>query len=326
VAGASFYDQIAANRRNSFLMAAFVVVLLALLGATIGYAVLGTPQGALLVLAFAVVLGAGSGAFTYFAGDSLVLAVSQAREVDEAQAPKLMNVIRELAIAANVPMPKVYVIDDTAPNAFATGRDPAHASVAITTGLLEKLDREELQGVIGHELSHVRNFDIRFSLIVAVMVGVIAVLADFFLRFTFWGGARSRGSDRDGGGNAAQAIIFIVAILLAILAPLISRFIQLAVSRQREYLADSSSVELTRNPYGLERALAKIAGDREVLEVANRGTQHLYFTNPIKKFEERSSGLMSTHPPILDRINRLRQLTGEAPLDAAESAQLTGLD
>ena len=326
MAGASFYDQIAANRRNSFLMAAFVVVLLALLGATIGYAVLGSPQGALLVLAFAVLLGAGSGAFTYFAGDSLVLAVSQAREVDEAQAPKLMNVIRELAIAANVPMPKVYVIDDTAPNAFATGRDPAHASVAITTGLLEKLDREELQGVIGHELSHVRNFDIRFSLIVAVMVGVIAVLADFFLRFTFWGGARSRGSDRDGGGNAAQAIIFIVAILLAILAPLISRFIQLAVSRQREYLADSSSVELTRNPYGLERALAKIAGDREVLEVANRGTQHLYFTNPIKKFEERSSGLMSTHPPILDRINRLRQLTGEGPLDTAESALLTGLD
>ena len=326
MAGASFYDQIAANRRNSFLMAAFVVVLLALLGATIGYAVLGSPQGALLVLAFAVLLGAGSGAFTYFAGDSLVLAVSQAREVDEAQAPKLMNVIRELAIAANVPMPKVYVIDDTAPNAFATGRDPAHASVAITTGLLEKLDREELQGVIGHELSHVRNFDIRFSLIVAVMVGVIAVLADFFLRFTFWGGARSRGSDRDGGGNAAQAIIFIVAIALAILAPLISRFIQLAVSRQREYLADASSVELTRNPYGLERALAKIAEDPEVLEVANRGTQHLYFTNPIKKFEQRSSGLMSTHPPILDRINRLRQLTGEAPLDAAESAQLTGLD
>ena len=326
MAGESFYDQIAANRRNSFLLAAFVVVLLALLGATIGYALSGSPEGALAVTAGAVLLGAGSGAFTYFAGDSLVLAVSQAREVDAAQAPKLMNVVQELAIAANVPMPKVYVIDDTAPNAFATGRDPAHASVAITTGLLEKLDREELQGVIGHELSHVRNFDIRFSLIVAVMVGVIAVLADFFLRFTFWGGARSRGSDRQGGGNAAQAIIMIVAIILAILAPLISRFIQLAVSRQREYLADASSVELTRNPYGLERALAKIAADQEVLEVANRGTQHLYFTNPIKKFEDRSSGLMSTHPPILDRINRLRQLTGEAPLGAAEAASLTGLD
>ena len=219
-------------------------------------------------------------------------------------------------------MPAVYIIDDTAPNAFATGRDPQHASVAITTGLLEKLDREELQGVIGHELSHVRNFDIRFSLIVGVMVGAIAILADFFLRFTFWGGVSGRRRvDRDSGGNGAQAVIFVIAIVLAILAPIISRFIQLAVSRQREYLADASSVELTRNPYGLERALAKIAADQEVLEVANRGTQHMYFTNPIKKFEARSSGLMDTHPPILDRINRLRQLTGDPPLAAADAAR-----
>jgi heat shock protein HtpX len=325
VAGTSFYEQISANKRNSFLMAAFVVALLALLGFTIGYAVSGSVEGAVAVTGFATLLGGASGAFTYFAGDSLVLAVSRARQVDETQAPKLMNVVRELAIAANIPMPKVYVIDDTAPNAFATGRDPQHASVAITTGLLEKLDREELQGVIGHELSHVRNLDIRFSLIVAVMVGVIAILADFFLRFTFWGGG-GRSRDRDGGGGGAQAIIFVVAIVLAILAPLISRFIQLAVSRQREYLADASSVELTRNPYGLERALAKISSDQEVLEVANRGTQHLYFTNPIKKFEERSSNLMSTHPAIIDRINRLRQLTGERPLGAADMAQLTGLE
>src|SRR4051794_6274910 len=217
-------------------MAAFVVVLLALLGGTIGYALSGSPQGALAVTAFAALLGAGSGAFTYFAGDSLLLAVSQAREVDEAQAPQLMNVVGELAIAANVPMPKVYLIDDTAPNAFATGRDPAHASVAITSGLLEKLDREELQGVIGHELSHVRNFDIRFSLIVGVMVGAIAILADFFLRFTFWGGMGRRSNrDSGSGGNGIAAIIMIVAIVLAILAPIISRFIQLAVSRQREY-------------------------------------------------------------------------------------------
>jgi heat shock protein HtpX len=327
VAERSFYEQISANRRNSLLMAAFVVVLLALLGFTIGYAVTGGVEGAVGVTLLAAGLGGASGAFTYFAGDSLVLTVSQAREVDETKAPKLMNVVRELSIAANVPMPKVFVIDDTAPNAFATGRDPAHASVAITTGLLEKLDREELQGVIGHELSHVRNLDIRFALIVAVMVGVIAVLADFFVRFTFWGGARSRGSGRDsGGGGAAQAVILIVAIVLALLAPLISRFIQLAVSRQREYLADASSVELTRNPYGLERALAKISSDKEVLEVANRGTQHMYFTNPFKKFEQRSSGLMSTHPAIIDRINRLRQLTGEAPLGSAELAQLAGLE
>ena len=158
------------------------------------------------------------------------------------------------------------------------------------------------------------------------MVGAIAILADFFLRFTFWGGVSGRRSRDSSGGGGAQAIIFVIAIALAVLAPLISRFIQLAVSRQREYLADASSVELTRNPYGLERALAKIGGDQEVLEVANRGTQHLYFTNPIKKFEARSSSLMSTHPPILDRINRLRELTGEAPLAAAESASLSGLE
>ncbi len=324
MAGTSFYEQIAANRRNSFLMAAFVVALLALLGFTIGFAVFGSPEGGIGTTLFAVLLGAGSGAFTYFAGNSLVLTVSGAREVDQTQAPQLLNVVREIAIAANVPMPRVHVIDDTAPNAFATGRDPKHASIAVTTGLLEKLDREELQGVIGHELSHVRNLDIRFSLVVAVMVGAIAILADFFLRFTFWGGGRSR--DRDGGGGGAQAIVFVAAIVLAILAPLISRFIQLAVSRQREYLADASAIELTRNPYGLERALAKISGDGEVLEVANRGTQHLYFTNPIKKFEERSSNLMSTHPAIIDRINRLRQLTGDPPLGVADEAQLAGLE
>ena len=231
-----------------------------------------------------------------------------------------------MAVAANVPMPAVYIIDDTAPNAFATGRDPAHASIAITTGLLEKLDREELQGVIGHELSHVRNFDIRFSLVVGVMVGAIAILADFFLRFTFWGGWPAVDRTATAAATASRRSSSIVAIVLAILAPIISRFIQLAVSRQREYLADASSVELTRNPYGLERALAKIGADQEVLEVANRGTQHMYFTNPIKKFEARSSGLMDTHPPILDRINRLRQLTGEPPLDAADAAGLAGLD
>jgi heat shock protein HtpX len=325
VAGKTFYDQIAANRRNSFLLAGAVVILLGLLGFTAGWALFGDPTGGVALLIGAVLLGTLAGVGTYVAGDSLVLSVSGAHEVTEQQAPQLHNVVREMAIAANVPMPRVYVIDDTAPNAFATGRDPAHASVAITTGLLEKLDREELQGVLGHELSHVRNLDIRFSLVVGVMVGAIAILADFFLRFTFWGGAGRR-RDSGGGGGGAQAVVMVVAIALAILAPIISRFIQLAVSRQREYLADATAIELTRNPYGLERALAKISGDQEVLEVANRGTQHMYFTNPIKKFEERSSGLMSTHPPILDRINRLRELSGQPPLGSADSSALAGLE
>jgi heat shock protein HtpX len=324
VATTTFFAQAAANRRNSFLLAAFVVAVLGLLGFTVGFAIVGDPAGGLAATGAAVLFGGLSAVGTYFAGDKLVLAASGAKPVDAQTAPQLMNVVQEMAIAANVPMPAVYVIDDTAPNAFATGRDPKHASMAITTGLLEKLDREELQGVIGHELSHVRNFDIRFSLIVGVMVGAIAILADFFLRFTFWGGGR-RGRDRDGGGGA-QAIIFFIAIALAILAPIIARFIQLAVSRQREYLADASAVEITRNPYGLERALAKISGDTDVLEVANRGTQHMYFTNPIKKFEERSSNLFSTHPAIVDRINRLRELTGEGPLSAPEAATLAGLE
>jgi heat shock protein HtpX len=320
----TFYSQISANRRNSLAMAGFVIFVFGLLGFAIGYAIVGNTAGAVGVTALALAAGGLSGVATYYSGDKLVLTVSGARPVDATTAPQLMNVVQEMAIAANVPMPAVYLIDDTAPNAFATGRDPAHASVAITTGLLEKLDREELQGVIAHELSHVRNFDIRFALVVGVMVGAIAILADFFLRFTFWGGGR-RSSNREGGGGA-QAIILAIAIFLAILAPIISRFIQLAVSRQREYLADASGVELTRNPYGLERALAKIGTDQEVLEVANRGTQHMYFTNPIKKFEARSSGLMDTHPPILDRINRLRQLTGDPPLDSEQAASLVGLD
>ena len=322
----TFYNQIGANKRNSLLLALFVMFLFGVLGFAIGYAIAGSVPGALGVAGVALLFGGLAAVGSYFGGDSLVLSVSGAKEVDETSAPQLLNVVREMAIAANIPMPKVYVIDDTAPNAFATGRDPKHASVAITTGLLEKLDREELQGVMGHELSHVRNFDIRFATIVGVLVGSIALMADFFLRFTFWGGGRRSNNRDSGGGGGLQAIMFVVAIVLSILAPIAARLVQLAVNRQREYLADASSIQLTRNPYGLERALAKISADTEVLEVANRATQHMYFTNPIKKFEERSSGLFSTHPATLDRINRLRELTGDQPLDGAEAAQLAGLD
>ena len=317
----------AANRRNSVLLVLAVTAVLAALGFAIGYGTSGAVAGGLAVTGGAVALASVMSLGSYFAGDKLVLATSGAKEVSQQSAPQLLNVVRELSLAAGTPMPQVYIIDDTAPNAFATGRDPKHASVAITTGLLQKLDREELQGVIGHELSHVRNLDIRFTLLVAVLVGSIALLADFFLRFTFWGGGRRGGGgrDRDGAGGLA-AIIFVVAIVLAILAPIFARFVQLAVSRQREYLADASSVELTRNPRGLERALVKIAADKEVLEVANRATQHLYFTNPIKKFEERSSSMFSTHPAIVDRVNRLRQLTGEPALTAEDVRALAGLD
>jgi heat shock protein HtpX len=323
---ASFYSQAAANRRNSFLLVVVIVALLALLGFTIGYGTTGVPEGGVGWLAIFGIFAIVSSLFGYFSGDRVVLAASKARPATEAEAPRLLNVVRELTLSAGIPMPSVYLIDDTALNAFATGRDPGHASIAATTGLVARLDREELQGVIGHELSHVRNLDIRYAMLVGVLVGTIALVADVFLRMTFWGGFGRRSSSSDRGGGGLQALIFMVAIVLAILAPIFGRLVQLAVSRQREYLADASSVELTRNPIGLERALAVLADDHEVLEVANRATQHLYFRNPIHKFEARSKGLFSTHPPILDRINRLRQLTGDPPLDTADSAGLVGLD
>ena len=270
---------------------------------------------------FAVLLSAGS----YYSGDALVLKASGARELAAADAPQLLNIVEELRIASDLPMPRVYLIDDSAPNAFATGRDPEHASIAVTSGLIDRLNREELQGVIAHELSHVRNLDIRFALLIGVLVGGIALLADMLLRYTFFFGGRGRRNDR-GGGGAAQVIVLVLALVLAIVAPIAARAVQFAVSRQREYLADASAVELTRNPQGLEVALAKIATDTEVLEVANRSTQHMYIINPIKKFEDRSRGLFSTHPPIVDRVNRLRGLRGAAALDESTSSLLAALD
>ena len=322
----TFHSQQAANRRQTWLLMLSVAVILGALGFAIGYSQTGDALGGLWVTAGAVVFAAVLSVGSYYGGDALVLAASSARAVDATTHPQLLNVVQELALAANIPMPKVYVIPDTALNAFATGRDPAHASIAVTEGLLAQLTREQLQGVIGHELGHVRNLDTRYLLLVGVLVGGIALLADMFLRYTFWhGGGRSRSRDGGGGGGGAQAIIAVIAVLLAILAPIAARLVQLSVSRQREYLADATSVEFTRNPTGLEEALAKIAGDHEVLEVANRSTQHLYIVNPIKKFEERAAGLFATHPPIVERIGRLRQLRGAGPLGPEESRALSGL-
>jgi heat shock protein HtpX len=311
VAPSTFYREIARNRRNSWILVFVVALVLAVLGAAIGYASGFGWGGVVIALVVASVMSVGS----YFAGDQLVLLSSGAKEIPVANPPdeyqRLVNVVTEMTIAGGLPMPKVYVIDDSAPNAFATGRDPKHASVAVTTGLLKKMDREQLQGVIGHEMSHVGNYDIRFTLLVGVLVGSIALLADWFLRFTFWGGGRRGGGDRDRGGGGLALILFAVAILLAIVAPIIGRMVQLAVSRRRESLADVSAVELTRNPLGLARALRTIAEDPEVLEVANRATQHLYIVNPIKSFEARSKSMWDTHPPISERVAVLRSLAGQ---------------
>jgi heat shock protein HtpX len=271
----------------------------------IGYAWLGDPIRALFGLVLAFVVGTVSGLATYYGGDRIVLAASRAKEITHDDAPVLFNVVEEMAIAGGVPMPKVYVIEDSAPNAFATGRDPEHASVAVTSGLLEKLNRDELQGVIAHEMSHVGNYDIRYAMLVGILVGTTVLISDFFLRGLWFGGGRGRQQE---GGSLIQLIMIVVAIVLAVLAPLFARLLQLSISRQREYLADATAIQLTRNPKGLADALQKISGDREVLEVANRATAHLYIVNPIKKFEKRAKGLFSTHPPIEERIQILRSL------------------
>jgi heat shock protein HtpX len=298
----TFRERIAVNRRNSLLLIAAFLAFVAVFGYVIGYAWIGDPRGAIFGLVLAFVVGTISGFATYYGGDRMVLAASRAREITHDDAPVLFNVVEEMAIAAGLPMPKVYIIDDSAPNAFATGRDPEHAAVAVTSGLLEKLDRDELQGVIAHEMSHVGNFDIRYAMLVGVLVGTTVLISDFFLRGLWFGGGRGR------GGGLPQIIMLVVAIALAILAPLFARLLQLSISRQREYLADATAVQLTRNPKGLADALQKISGDREVLEAANRATAHLYIVNPIKKFEKRSRGLFSTHPPIEERIRILRQM------------------
>ncbi len=307
----TFRDRIAVNRRNSVLLILVFLAFVAVFGYAIGYAWIGDPVGALFGLALAFVAGTISGLVTYYGGDRMVLAASRAREITHDDAPVLFNVVEEMAIAGGLPIPKVYIIEDSAPNAFATGRDPQHASVAVTSGLLEKLDRDELQGVIAHEMSHVGNLDIRYAMLVGVLVGTTVLISDFFLRGLWIGGGR--GSRREGGGQA-QIIMIVVAIVLAILAPVFARLLQLSISRQREYLADATAVQLTRNPKGLADALQKIAGDREVLEVANRATAHLYIANPIKKFEKRAKGLFSTHPPMQERIQILRSMeTGGIP-------------
>lgn len=304
----TFRDRISANKRNSLLLIAVFIAFVAVFGYVIGFAWIGDPAGALFGLVLAFVVGTISGLVTYYGGARMVLGASRAREVTHEEAPVLYNVVEEMTIASGLPMPKVYIIDDSAPNAFATGRDPEHASVAVTAGLLEKLDRDELQGVMAHEMSHVGNFDIRYAMLVGVLVGTTVLISDFFLRSLWFGGGRRMGGNRGGGGGQIQLIMMLVGILLAVVAPIFARLLQLSISRQREYLADATAVKLTRNPKGLADALEKISGDKEVLEAANRATAHLYIANPIKKFEKRAKGIFSTHPPIEERVQILRSL------------------
>jgi len=300
------YEQIARNKRSSWALMILMVIILAGIGYVVGRVWLRSSVGAFGFLGIFGIVTIIWSLVGYYSGDKMVLAVSGARQITHDDNPVLWDVVDEMRVAAGLPMPAVYIIEDGAPNAFATGRDPQHASVAVTRGLLDRLNREELQGVLAHEMSHVRNYDIRFATLIGILVGVIALVSDFFLRSTFFFGSGRRSSNSNDSGSA---IFFVLAIVLAILAPIAAYLVQFAISRRREYLADASGVELTRNPMGLAGALEKIAADPDSLKTANRATAHLYIANPLRgKKDKERAGLFDTHPPIQKRIAILRAM------------------
>jgi len=292
------------NVRMSALLFLLLFAVFFLLGTAIGgaYGDAGTGLGLSFVL-YAIL-----GTTAYFSGSSIVLSIHGAQEAGTEEHRQLRNVVEEMAIAAGVPPPKVYVIPTAGMNAFAAGRRPEEACVAVTTGLLDRLNREELQGVIAHELAHVKSRDTLYNVCAAVLVGAVALLSDLFLRGTLWG-RRGRTSEGRGGGGG-NAAFFVLALLLAILAPLAARILQMSISREREYHADAAAAGFTRNPLGLASALAKISTGGARVPGENRGTQHLFIVNPLKVFDADSSALMSTHPPTEERIQRLRAMGG----------------
>ncbi|OGG03744.1 hypothetical protein A2Z33_04600 [Candidatus Gottesmanbacteria bacterium RBG_16_52_11] len=294
-------SQIRANIARTYILmtafTAFIVLAAYVMGNALGYG------NSWLFLAVVISVAASFG--SYYFGDRIVLAMSGARPADRKRDFDFFTVAENLAIASGMPKPNLYVIEDTAMNAFAAGRDPEHAVVCATSGLLSRLERRELEGVIAHELSHIKNYDTRLMAVVAVLVGSVAFLADMFLRSLWWGGQRDRDDDRGLGG-----VLLIAGLILAILSPLIATLIQLAISRRREFLADATGADLTRYPEGLARALVKLTWDREVLEAATNATAHLYIVNPFKgkDFSAWFAGMFDTHPPIAERVRILRAL------------------
>ncbi|HMA54088.1 MAG TPA: zinc metalloprotease HtpX [Acidobacteriota bacterium] len=297
------YEQISRNKWKSVALIVFFMAFIFVLTWFFEY-VTGWGKGG---LALAVIVAMGMAAAGYYASDKIVLGISRARPVTKEEYPYLYNVVEGLAIAAGIPTPKCYVIDDTAPNAFAAGRKPETAVICVTTGILEKLSRVELEGVIAHEMSHIKNYDVRLSTLVVVMAGIVALLSDWMLRSFMWGGGRRRGRGR-GGEGAAGGVLVLVGLALAVLSPLIATIIQLAVSRKREFLADANGAMLTRYPAGLASALRKISADTEPLEAANKATAHLYIVNPLKNVKGSVNRLFSTHPPIEERIAALEKM------------------
>jgi len=262
-----------------------------------------------LALPLAVIIAVAMTWGSYFYSDRLVLGLSRAHPVDKNEFPYLVNITEAVALGAGVPVPRLYMIEDSAPNAFATGRNPQNAVICVTRGLVQKLDREELEGVIAHEMSHIRNYDTLLATLAVTMVGIIALLSDWMLRFSWRAGRRrDRGYGGGGGEGAIGAVLLLLGIIVAILAPLFAQLLRLAISREREFQADASAAQITRYPKGLADALRKIAADPEPLEAANKATAHLFIWNPLKDNEGRLDRLFDTHPPVAERIRRLERM------------------
>lgn len=296
----SIYTQIDSNKRKTWL----IMVLFVAFISTVAY-VYGKAAGSgVSFVALALIVSGIMSLVSYYFSDAMVLAIVGAKKIEEKDDAELYHVVENLAIAAGIPKPKLYLITDTAPNAFATGRDPAHGVVCITSGLREKLNRSELEGVFAHELSHIGNFDTRLMAIVTILVGLVALLADWFMRSLWWGR-----DDRE-RNSKSEGIFMLLGIILAILSPVIATLIQLSISRRREFLADANGAYITRYPEGLARALEKIAADKKMASFANNATAHLYIENPFKGKEGKSwfAGLFDTHPPIEERIKILRSM------------------
>jgi heat shock protein HtpX len=305
------------NRRNTSLLLVVLTALAALTGYVLGWLIEGEATDAvplwsqlgLVAAALMAVISIGWSMVSLAFGDSLVLTMANAKAIDKSDAPQLYNVVEEMAIAAGVPTPRVMVLETEALNAFATGNRVGHGTIVVTRGLLDTLSRDELQGVVAHEMSHLANLDTRYMVVVGVTVGLIALVCDMLLRTMAWGGSgSSRSSDKK--GSSGGGLLIILLIVVAIFAPLAAKAVQMAVSRQREYLADATSVQFTRNPNGLISALGKLADKAAPFPGVSRATQHLFIVNPVQTFTSKSSALLATHPDIADRIARLRNLGG----------------
>ena len=297
------FDQIASNKRKTWILLLVFFLLLALVGYAVGYLFMRSGLGGVVI---ALIIGFIYALSMIFQSTEIVMSMNGAREVDEQTAPDLYHVVEDMAMVAQIPMPRVFIIDDPALNAFATGSNPQNAAVAATSGLLAVMNREELEAVMGHEVSHIRNYDIRISTIAVALASAITMLSSMAGRMMWWGGAGRRRSDDDRDGNGLEIIMLVVSLLAIVLAPLAATLVQLAISRQREFLADASSVELTRNPKGMINALRKLDNSEPMHHHVDDASSALYINDPKK--EEGLQKLFYTHPPISERIERLKHM------------------